>query len=85
MTDTRVGPDVPFTPGTVVTIVGKDAQAAVGGEHGVVVGDTAGHVTANAVKVVVALDAPAYTNAIISTTDLEADSKSQGKQQEGGV
>jgi hypothetical protein len=69
------GTNVPFKPGDPVKIVGEEAQAAVGADRGVVVGDTAGRVDADEVKVVVATDAPIPTNAVISPAELEKDSE----------
>ena len=69
------GTDIPFKPGDPVKIVGEAAQAAVGADRGVVVGDTAGQADADEVKVVVAPNAPLPTNAVISPAELEKDSE----------
>ncbi len=72
--DDPVHVDIPFKAGDVVRIVGEEAQAVVGADRGIVVGDTAGRGDAHEVKVVVAPDAPIPTNAVISPVDLEKDS-----------
>lgn len=62
-----------FTPGELVKVVGPAAQAAVGGDHGVVVGSTG---DGGSGKVVVALDTSSVGfpgNAVIAPADLEAD------------
>lgn len=64
-----------FTPGEHVTVVGPVAQAAVGGDHGIVVGST-GDLDNGTGKVVVALDMPpvgSIANAVITPADLESD------------
>ena len=68
--------DVPLKPGDPVKIVGEEAQAALGADRGVVVGDTVGQADAAEVKVVVAPKAPIPTNAVISPDELEKDSES---------
>lgn len=64
-----------FTPGEQVTVVGPGAQAAAGGDHGIVVGST-GDLENGTGKVVVALDRPpvgSSANAVMTPADLEAD------------
>ncbi len=63
----------PYHPGDRVAIATDAAKATVGADHGVVVGATAGRSPADEAKVVVALDAPQATNAVISPTDLAPD------------
>jgi hypothetical protein len=70
------GSPISFNPGDPVKIVGEAAQAAVGADRVVVVGDTAVQVDTDEVKVVVAPDVPVSTNAVFSPTELEKDSES---------
>ena len=65
--------DIPYKPGDRVAIATDEARANVGADSGVVVGDTAGQPQADEAKVVVALDAPQPTNAVISPADLAPD------------
>ncbi|MDP9314898.1 MAG: hypothetical protein M3R24_29180 [Chloroflexota bacterium] len=64
-----------FTPGDSVTVVGSEAQAAAGGERGIVVGSTGDISVPGTGKVVVALDrspADSMGNAVIAPADLAA-------------
>ncbi len=65
-----IHPSLAYKPGERVTIANEDAQAKVGATQGVVVGDTAGQPHGDEPKVVVALDAPRASNAVISPADL---------------
>ncbi len=59
-------------PGDRVVVVGSEAQEAVGGTQGVVVGTTAAssnHVDDES-KVIVAIDERQATNAVIDPTDI---------------
>ncbi len=69
-----------FTPGDQVTVSGSEAQAAAGGDHGIVVGSTGDTSAAGTGKVVVALDrspADSAGNAVIAPADLELDAAAE--------
>jgi hypothetical protein len=61
-----------FTPGDRVDVVGAEAQTAAGGSSGTVVGHTKNQADESSSEVVVALDAPATKNAVITPADLAA-------------
>ena len=72
--DERAEP--PYIPGERVTVTWVDAQVAVGGTHGIVVGSTGATDGAGPRKVVVALAPPCThntENAVIAAADLEID------------
>lgn len=64
----------PFKPGDRVTICEEEAQRAVGGTCGIVVGDTAGQPHEHGGKVIVAVDGPHIRNAIVAPDDLQHES-----------
>jgi hypothetical protein len=66
----RLGMDhLNVKPGDRVVVVGEEAQEAVGGKEGVVVGTTAP--PPDPPKVIVAIDEGPATNAVIDLSDIE--------------
>lgn len=63
-----------FKPGDRVIIREEEAQRAVGGTCGIVVGDTNGQPHEHGGKVIVAVDGPRTDNAVVAPADLQYES-----------